>query len=81
MKAHTKIYMDHFGYGIDDFIPCEVCMKKAVDVHHIERRGMGGNKTKDEIGNLMAVCRECHIEYGDKPQHMDFLKTIHKNLL
>jgi hypothetical protein len=31
MKPHTKIYMNHFGYDISDFIPCEVCGKTAVD--------------------------------------------------
>lgn len=78
MKRHTKIYLDYFGYGMDSFIPCEVCGDKAVDIHHIDCRGMGGSKTKDTIDNLMAVCRKCHIEYGDKKEHIDLLKGIHK---
>jgi 5-methylcytosine-specific restriction endonuclease McrA len=77
MKKHTKVYMDHFGYGVDSFIGCEVCGKRAVDIHHIVRRGMGGDKSKDEIQNLMALCRECHVEYGDKKQHMDMLMMKH----
>lgn len=72
--------MDYFNYGIDDFIPCEVCGKKAVDIHHIDCKGMGGSK-KDYIDNLMAVCRKCHIDYGDKSQHIEFLKDIHKKIL
>jgi 5-methylcytosine-specific restriction endonuclease McrA len=74
MKKHTKVYLDHFGYGIEDFIPCEVCGSRAVDIHHIDCRGMGGSKKKDDISNLMALCRSCHIEYGDKKGYIDFLR-------
>jgi len=81
MKKHTKIYLDYFGYGIEDFIPCECCGTKAVDIHHIEARGMGGNKEADNIGNLMALCRKHHIEYGDKKQYIEYLKEIHKEKL
>lgn len=77
MKKHTKIYFDFFGYGIDSFIPCEVCGERAVDIHHIDCRGMGSSKDKDKIENLMAVCRKCHIDYGDKKEHIDLLKGIH----
>lgn len=70
--------MDHFGYGIDDFIPCEVCGAKAVDIHHIEARGMGGSDEADHIDNLMAVCRGCHVMFGDKKQFMQTCKELHK---
>jgi len=76
MKKHVKVYMDHFGYVGDDFIPCEVCGARAVDIHHIDCRGMGSSKTKDKIENLMAVCRECHLKYGDKKDQMEFLRNI-----
>lgn len=81
MKKHVKIYLDYFGYGVDDFIPCEVCGSRAVDIHHIDCRGMGGSKSKDEISNLQALCRQHHIEYGDKKQYIDFLKEKHNNRL
>jgi hypothetical protein len=78
MKLHTKIYLQYFGYGIEDFIPCEVCGCKAVDIHHIDCRGMGNaTKSKDSIENLMAVCRQCHIQYGDKKHHIQYLKEVH----
>lgn len=77
MKSHTKIYLKHFGYGGEDFIPCEVCGSRAVDIHHIECRGMGGTRIKDEIQNIMALCREHHLQYGDKKQYIDFLKERH----
>ena len=77
MKGHTKIYMNHFGYDVSDFIGCEMCGTKAVDIHHIEARGMGGTKKNDIIENLMALCRRCHLEYGDKSQYMEMLKSKH----
>ena len=51
-----------------------------MDIHHIESRGMGGSKTKDDPNNLMALCRACHVEFGDKKQHKQFLKNIKKKL-
>lgn len=66
------------GYDTSDFIPCEVCGGRAVDIHHIEARGMGGSKEKDVIENLMALCRACHITYGDITEYKDYLKKIHK---
>jgi 5-methylcytosine-specific restriction endonuclease McrA len=81
MKPHTKIYMNHFGYDISDFIPCEVCGKKAIDIHHVEARGLGGSKEADNIENLMALCREDHVKFGDKKQYKDFLKEKHQEKL
>ena len=77
MKNHTKIYIKHFGYGLEDFIPCEVCGQRAVDIHHIDCRGMGGNKKADTIENLMALCRYCHVVMGDTKTHMEYLKHKH----
>jgi hypothetical protein len=82
MRNHTKIYFDFFDIahnesGWHDFIHCEICGKEAKDIHHIERRGMGGSKKQDRIMNLMALCREDHIKYGDKQQYKDFLKELH----
>jgi 5-methylcytosine-specific restriction endonuclease McrA len=77
VKKHTKIYLEYFDYSLECFVPCEVCGNRAVDIHHIDCRGMGGGKTKDTIENLMALCRSCHLEYGDKKQHLDFLREKH----
>jgi 5-methylcytosine-specific restriction endonuclease McrA len=81
MKKHTMVYFKHFGYDISSFIDCEVCGRVGNDLHHIEARGMGGTKTKDVIENLMCLCRECHIKYGDKKQYKEFLKEKHKEKL
>jgi hypothetical protein len=81
MKRHTMTYLNHFGYDISDFIPCEVCGKTAIDIHHIEARGIGGSKEADNIENLMALCREDHLKYGDKKQYKEFLKEKHQEKL
>ena len=60
MKAHTKLYLKHFGYDTSDFIPCEHCGKTSVDIHHVDIKGMGGCKSADRIDNLIALCRLCH---------------------
>ncbi len=77
MKKHTKIYLKGMGYHETDWIPCELCPKTAVDIHHIEPRGMGGSKSKDVIENLMAVCRECHLKAESKEYSKEKLKKIH----
>lgn len=38
---------------------------------------MGGSKKADTIENVMALCRNCHVEYGDKKQYMENLKAVH----
>lgn len=84
MKNHTKVYCDFFGY-IDPFeAVCEICGNRAVDVHHISPRGRGGSKLKDDIENLMGLCRGHHdmCEAGNvsKSQqtriHLSFMKLF-----
>ena len=70
--------MDSMGYDPTEWIPCEVCEKTAVDIHHIYRRGMGGNDNADSVENLMALCRRCHVEYGDYPYLVKSLQEIHE---
>lgn len=81
MRNHTKIYLKSLGYDTSDFIPCEMCGSKAVDIHHIEARGMGGSKNADEISNLMALCRTCHLFYGDKKEFIELLMKKHLDIL
>ena len=80
MQRHTRIYMNHFGYGEQDFIKCEKkgCYKKSVDVHHIEARGMGGTYVdKDYIENLCALCRSCHNKAGASIEFNAVVKADH----
>ena len=61
MKKHVRIYLKEMGYGEQDFKLCEICERaEAVDVHHIDPRGMGGSPDKDVEGNLIGLCRGCH---------------------
>ena len=65
------------GYDETDFIPCEICDNQAVDIHHI----MARSKFKELLNhpnNLMALCREDHIEYGDQKFLIPLLLDIHK---
>jgi hypothetical protein len=79
MQNHTKIYLNHFGYGDQDFVPCEICGGRATETHHLINRGMGGvkNNRLDVIENLQAICRLCHNKFGDSPQHFDMLVECH----
>lgn len=81
MKNHVKIYLDYFGYQEGDFIPSEISGEMAVDIHHIEARGMGGSKKKDVIENLMALTRDEHIKFGDKKQFKEYLKEVHRSFI
>lgn len=79
MKPHTKVYLKYFGFKIAEDCFCEICGIYANDIHHIEARGMGGNplKDKDQIQNLMALCRTCHNRYGDIRDKKEWLKSLH----
>jgi enamine deaminase RidA (YjgF/YER057c/UK114 family) len=78
MKKHVKTYLDYFGYDQSSWIACEMCGQTAVDIHHIDARGMGGSQTKDTIDNLQALCRKCHMELGDKKEHKVMMKVVHQ---
>lgn len=73
--------MKAFGYDEGDYISCEISGLPANDVHHIEARGNGGDPKgeKDRIENLMAITRQHHVHYGDKPYYMARLFKWHKN--
>ena len=60
MQKHTKIYLESRGLWPSDTILCEKCGKVAVDIHHIEPKGIGGNPDADRADNLIALCRGCH---------------------
>ena len=58
MTPHAKVYYNYFDLIEIDFVVCEMCGKRATDIHHVNGRG----KDKDVIINLMALCRPCHIK-------------------
>lgn len=73
--------MQHFGYIKDDYIPCTTCGSRAVDIHHIDPRGMGGSKQKDFIENLAALCRLCHNKAESSKDFNQLVKDNHLKLL
>jgi|TARA_R100000781_G_scaffold89665_2_gene55218 hypothetical protein len=76
MQKHTKVYMQFFDYGEQDFIPCEMCGSKATDIHHIERRTR--NKvTNDFVENLVGLCRDCHIKAESDTMFNMFCRIQH----
>lgn len=77
MQKHIKNYLNHHGYSGFEFIPCEVCGGKAVDIHHIIPRSKFGSKRKDEQdhhSNLIALCRLCH---NKAHQDKNFNNSLH----
>lgn len=77
MSKHKEIYFKAFGYTPGDFVASEVSGNPAVDVHAIERDGMGGGKEGHRIENLIALTRAEHTKYGDKKQYKRFLFEVH----
>ena len=76
MQKHTKVYMQFFDYGEQDFIPCEMCGSKATDIHHIERRTR--NKvTNDFVENLVGLCRDCHVKAESDTMFNMFCRIQH----
>jgi 5-methylcytosine-specific restriction endonuclease McrA len=70
--------MQFFDYGEQDFVMCEMCEQdRAVDIHHLERRGMGSSKNKDFIENLMGMCRECHLKAESDSSFNMFCRIKH----
>jgi len=78
MTEHCKIYMKHFDYKGDEFIPCEICNNRSADIHHITGRG----RDKNVIENLMGLCRTCHNEIHNTVKfNRQQVQEIHDNFL
>jgi len=78
MQNHVRVYLNYFGYGEQDFIPCEYSGQRAVDIHHLIPRSQGG---KDIIDNLMALSRQVHNKAHNDKNFNEELKKIHKKNL
>jgi len=68
VKPHTKIYFKYFNIALDEVVSCEVCGKRAVDIHHIEARGMVGllvnaiQELKAENDTLKEILQRNNIQ-------------------
>ena len=80
MKKYVKIYMYFHDYVLDDVILCEHCSKVAVDIHHIDARGLGGDPRghRNQIENLIALCRSCHIKAETNKDFNNQLREYNK---
>ena len=68
VKNHVKVFLESRNItGYDSWI-CEYCggqvaEARELDVHHISRRGFGGNKNLDKPENLIGLHRTpCHAD-------------------
>ena len=77
MVKYKQVYIDYFDYCVTDYIGCEICGSRSVDIHHLTPKGMGGSKTKDNIENLIAVCRECHNKCHASISFNEYARSIH----
>ena len=75
---YKKVYLKHFGYGEQSYIPCEVCGSPSADIHHINYRSRGGT---NDITNLMALCRYHHDMAHEEVLSEDQLQEIHDAFL
>jgi len=81
MKNYVKTYLKYFGYDESDFIPCEVCQQKEVDIYPLNTKNIAKSKI-NLIDNLIALCRECHVRCDSDRAYNDQARLIHrKNLL
>jgi 5-methylcytosine-specific restriction endonuclease McrA len=74
MKSYTKAFMKHHGYDVSDFIPCLSCGARANDLHHILPRSTHP-ELLNEVSNLAALCRICHIKAESDKEFNETLKT------
>lgn len=87
MMKYKKVYADFFHISRDEPSPCERCLlrklmklqrnvERAVEIHHTEQRGMGGDQTgeKDDISKLVGSCRACHTIMDSVPEENEEMK-------
>jgi hypothetical protein len=79
MQKYIKVYLDYFDIKTENELICEACGRPAVDIHHINGRGLN----MDVIKNLMALCRKCHDRAHGSKNYVskDQFQFIHNNFM
>ena len=78
MKKYKKIFADFWDIGEQDVFICQGCLSaKCVDFHHLQPKSQGG---KDEIINLIGLCRTCHDLAHSEKKFNQKLKEINKKI-
>ena len=78
MKKYKKIFFDFWDIGEQDVFICQSCQSaRATDIHHLHFRSQGG---KDEISNLIGICRTCHNLAHESKEFNNKLKEINKKI-
>lgn len=76
MKSYVKLFLEYHNLQGERII-CWSCDKsEAVDVHHIQNKGIGGSKLLDKIENLIPLCRICHEAAHNEKLSKDILFKI-----
>jgi hypothetical protein len=77
MQKHLEVYSNYFGIAPTEYSPCEIpfCGLRAVDVHHIDAKGMGGTTHDYHINELMGLCRSHHE--GEWILGKELMKYLH----
>jgi len=76
MKKYKKTFKDYYNISEDENFLCENCGAVAVDIHHIVFKSHCGT---DNINNLIALCRNCHIKAHNNKQFNNELKEKKDN--
>jgi len=81
MKNHKEVYFKYFGISHGEFVPCEICQENTNDIYHIKARTINGIFLMNNIHNLMALCKRCYNNYGNKKKMMNDLIKIHNSYI
>ena len=74
-RRYREIYMSHFGYGEQDYVPSEISGLPMDHVHHIVWRSQGGT---DDITNLIALTSKEHEQVHGLRKPFIAEKRLHK---
>ena len=80
MQRHARNYYNHFELAEQVHVNCEICGRKAIDLHHIIKRNKNQSKY-DKIENIIALCRSCHEKAHANAITKSVLLYTHRQIL